>query len=50
MTKLLSFTLGIVLGAYISQTYNIPKIADSTQKLFEKICEYEKINKKTNDK
>jgi hypothetical protein len=45
MSHLTTFLLGTVLGAYITQTYDVPNVTDGIDKIITKIKEYEKNNK-----
>lgn len=44
MSKIVSFTIGIITGAYIAQQYKIPQVADMIKIFMTKISEYEKKN------
>ena len=42
MSKCISFVVGLFAGAYIAQTYKIPKVTTMVQTVITKISEYEK--------
>ena len=46
MSRFFTFVAGILTGAYIAQTYNIPLVSTMCKTTFEKISEYEKDKKK----
>jgi DMSO reductase anchor subunit len=41
MSKCISFVVGIVVGAYVAQTYKVPKVTTIIQTVVTKISEYE---------
>jgi hypothetical protein len=42
MSKLISFTIGIISGIYIAQNYKIPKLGIVISYISDTIAEYEK--------
>ena len=50
MSKFFTFIAGILTGAYIAQSYNVPSVSEICKNTFEKISEYEKNNKSWNKK
>lgn len=44
MSRFISFTIGLVAGAYIAQQYKIPQVSIMIQTAVKKISEYEKKN------
>tara|TARA_B110000908_G_C10157126_1_gene404153 strand:+ start:494 stop:631 length:138 start_codon:yes stop_codon:yes gene_type:complete len=45
MSRLITFAVGLLTGAYVAQTYNIPKVNVMAKTIITKISEYEKKEK-----
>lgn len=50
MSKCFAFFTGLITGAYIAQTYKIPKVNTMIKEFFIKISEYELKNDNSSDK
>jgi hypothetical protein len=42
MSGLMYFSIGMIAGTYVGQTYDVPKVADVAQKIIRKISDIEK--------
>ena len=50
MSRFLAFTVGLIAGAFIAQTYKIPDVSDMAKIAIEKTSEYEKKSRELSNK
>lgn len=50
MSRCIAFVAGLLTGAYISQTYKIPKVSVMVKTAITKLSEYEQKDSTSNDK
>ncbi len=48
--RVATFITGFLTGVYITQTYNTPRVDITVKDLYKKLTEYEKVNKKSENK